>query len=493
MVTLEASGTILRGRFRTSPGLPAPNHPPSSAVTAISDASSATGSLSSDPPGPDTEWCERRILARIHRLTLGRLRREIEPAGTTEFIRFLLHWQHLEDGTQLHGREGLLKVLQQLQGLELPATAWERDILPKRIADYRPEDLEALCLSGTVAWGRLRFSPPPSSDREGPSARAIQGRTKPGRSAPLAFFTRQDSSWLLESRPLCMEEIPGLSRAAVEVANALRHWGACFLADISRSTGRLAAEVEDALWELVSRGLVTGDGMAGLRVLLLPHQKRRGPEHRLRVIRGGNAPGRLLPLGRWSLLQPQRPHLPDNLPDDLPRPDEPGRRMAAPRQDPDEFAIRMANQLLLRYGIVIRELLTREAHAPRWRTLLSVYRRMEARGEIRGGRFVSAFGGEQFALPEAVDTLRALRRGRTPQNDTVLVSAADPLNLAGILTPGARVSPYSHQWIAIREGLPVEVGELGEVLSQLQPKRPSGTEPVKTRTGPRSTGNRHRP
>ena len=493
MVTLEAGGTILRGRFRASPGLPAPNHPPSSAVTAISDASSATGSLSSDHPGPDTEWCERRILARIHRLTLGRLRREIEPAGTTEFIRFLLHWQHLEDGTQLHGREGLLKVLQQLQGLELPATAWERDILPKRIVDYRPEDLEALCLSGMVAWGRLRFSSPPSLDREGSSVGAIQGRTKPGRSAPLAFFTRQDSSWLLESRPLCMEEIPGLSPAAVEVANTLRQWGACFLADISRSTGRLAAEVEDALWELVSRGLVTGDGMAGLRVLLLPHQKRRRPEHRLRVIRGGNAPGRLLPLGRWSLLQPQRPHLPDNLPGDLPRPDEPGRRMAAPRQDPDEFASRMANQLLRRYGIVIRELLTREAHAPRWRTLLRVYRRMEARGEIRGGRFVSAFGGEQFALPEAVDTLRALRRGRTPQNDTVLVSAADPLNLAGILTPGARVSSYSHQWIAIREGLPVEVGELGEVLSRLQPKRPSGTEPVKTRSGPRSTGKGHRP
>jgi ATP-dependent Lhr-like helicase len=153
----------------------------------------------------------------------------------------------------------------------------------------------------------------------------------------------------------------------------------------------------------------------------------------------------------------------------------------------------MANQLLLRYGIVIRELLTREAHAPRWRTLLSVYRRMEARGEIRGGRFVSAFGGEQFALPEAVDTLRALRRGRTPQNDTVLVSAADPLNLAGILTPGARVSPYSHQWIAIREGLPVEVGELGEVLSRLQPKRPSGTEPTERASGRGSSANRRLP
>ena len=494
LVTLEAGGAILRGSFprrgrscphRQDPLRPRALRPQPHPVGRVLD--------STGQPDPDTEWCERRILARIHRLTIGRLRREIEPASTTEFIRFLLHWQHLEPGTQLHGREGLLKVLQQLQGLELPATAWERDILPKRIAGYRPEDLEALCLSGTVAWGRLRFSPPPSSAPEDPSSGAIQTRTKPGRSAPLAFFTRQDSFWLLESRPLLLQDIPGLSPVALEVANALRQWGACFLSDISRSTGRLAAEVEDGLWELVSRGLVTGDGMAGLRVLLLPNQKRRGPEHRLRVIRGGNAPGRLLPLGRWSLLQPQRPHLPDPAPSDGPPPDESVSRMTPPPEDHDEFAIRMAHQLLHRYGIVIRELMTREPHAPRWRVLLSIYRRMEARGEIRGGRFVSGFMGEQFALPEAVDTLRALRRGRASGGDTVLVPAADPLNLVGILTPGGRVSPFSHQWIAIREGLPIEVGELGEVLSRLQPKRTAGTEQAPTRSGPRSGGETHRP
>ncbi|MDE2963085.1 MAG: hypothetical protein OXU26_04175, partial [Acidobacteriota bacterium] len=234
-------------------------------------------------------------------------------------------------------------------------------------------------------------------------------------------------------------------------------------------------------------------GMAGLRVLLLPNRKRRGPEHRLRVIRGGNAPGRLLPLGRWSLLQPQRPHLSNHPPGEPPRPEESASRMTSPGEDHDEFAIRMAQQLLLRYGIVIRELMTREPHAPRWRVLLGIYRRMEARGEIRGGRFVSGFVGEQFALPEAVDTLRALRRGRAPRGDTVLVPAADPLNLAGILTPGGRVSPFSHQWIAIREGLPIEVGELGEVLSRLQPKRSAGTEQASTRSGPRSGGETHRP
>ena len=166
--------------------------------------------------------------------------------------------------------------------------------------------------------------------------------------------------------------------------------------------------------------------------------------------------------------------------------------MTPPREDQEEFAIRMAHQLLRRYGIVIRELMTREPHAPRWRILLSIYRRMEARGEIRGGRFVSGFAGEQFALPEAVDTLRALRRGRAPGGNPVLVPAADPLNLVGILTPGARVSPFSQQWIAMREGLPVEVGELGEVLSRLQPGRTSGTEQGPARSGPRSGGDSHR-
>ena len=493
LLTLEAGGAILRGRFRSRPGPALPTGSPSPAATSTSAPSGGKVPHSPDQPGPGTEWCERRILARIHRLTIGRLRREIEPANTPEFIRFLLHWQHLEAGTQLHGREGLLKVLQQLQGLELPATAWERDILPKRVAGYRPEDLEALCLSGTVAWGRLRFSPPPSLNGEDPSAGTHSARTRPGRSAPLAFFTRQDSSWLLEPRPLSLDDVPGLSPVAVEVANALRQWGACFLSDISGSTGRLAAEVEEGLWELVSRGLASGDGMAGLRVLLLPQQKRRRPEHRLRVIRGGNAPGRLLPLGRWSLLQPQPPHLADGSPTGPPQPDESVGRMTAHPRDSEAFAVRMASQLLHRYGIVIRELTTREPHAPRWRTLLSLFRRMEARGEIRGGRFVSGFAGEQFALPEAVDTLRALRRGRGPQGDTVLVPAADPLNLVGILTPGARVSPFSHQWTAYREGLPVEVGELGEVLSRLQPKRSSGAEQAPPRPGPRSGSDRHRP
>ena len=507
LATLSRSG-VLRGQFRQKPALPGSKQqfPPPRAgasqnVPAWQECASPAprrrlrtfrlaGSLASSQADPNTEWCERRILARIHRLTLGRLRQEIEPASTTDFIRFLLHWQHLEPGTQLHGREGLLRVLEQLQGLELPATAWERDILPKRIANYRPEDLEALCLSGMVAWGRLRLTSPPSLNEETASNGAIHHRSKPSRSAPLAFFTRQAASWLLDLGPASMEEIPGLSPVALEVANTMRQWGACFLSDISKGTGRLAAEVEDALWELVSRGLVTGDGMAGLRVLLLPLQKRRGPEHRLRVIRGGSAPGRLLPLGRWSLLHPQRLHQPGSLPNEPTHPDDSGSAVVAASQDPGEFETRMAAQLLRRYGIVIRELLTRESHAPNWRTLLRVYRKMEARGEIRGGRFVNAFAGEQFALPEAVETLRALRRGPKQRSGTVLVSSADPLNLVGILTPGARVSPFSHQWIAVQDGLPVEVGPLGNVLSRLQAKQPSGTESTEPKSSRGSSANR---
>jgi ATP-dependent helicase Lhr and Lhr-like helicase len=238
-----------------------------------------------------------------------------------------------------------------------------------------------------------------------------------------------------------------LSPAARAVLTYLDQHGASFLADIARAAGRLPSQTEEALWELVARGLVTGDGIAGLRTLLLPEVKRRQPRHRLRGIRGGAA-RRLMPVGRWSVLRALRAPAPK--PSDL-----------------DATNETLARQLLRRYGIVLRDVLARESRAPAWRVLLGVYRRMEARGELRGGRFVAGFVGEQFALPEAVDTLRAVRRA-PEDRDAVLVAAADPLNLVGVLTPGARLSPFSNQVIAYQNGAPVAVGELGAVLSRLQ-------------------------
>jgi ATP-dependent Lhr-like helicase len=428
MLALETTGAVLRGRF--TPGQ--------------RDAAE--------------EWCERGLLARIHRLTIGRLRREIEPVSAADFIRFLLRWQHVHPGTQLHGRAGLMQIIGQLQGLELPAPAWEAHIFPARIGRYDPSTLEELCLAGEVSWGRLGLRARADTVEElQPGAhetrKSARRNLAPTRAAPLAFMLREHLAWLLQPAAQSFDEvIAGVSDAAREVAETLKQHGASFLSDLARHTGRLPIQVEDGLWELVACGLVTGDGIAGLRTLLLPEMKRR-PTRRLagRWLRGRPS-ARLMPVGRWSLLRP------------VWTPESP----ALAGEHRDEA---MARQLLRRYGVVFRELLARETETPPWRTLLPIYRRLEARGEIRGGRFVAGFIGEQFALPEAVDGLRAVRR-QAKEPETVMVAAADPLNLVGILTPGSRLSPFTQQVIVYRSGVPVETGALGAVKSHLQRLEP---------------------
>jgi ATP-dependent helicase Lhr and Lhr-like helicase len=406
---LEADGIALRGRFSAG--------------------------------APGEEWCERRLLARIHRLTLGRLRREIDPVSAADFLRYLLRWQHVFPGTRLHGRDGVQAVVAQLHGLELPAPAWEASVLPARVEAYDPAQLDELCLGGVVAWGRF------SSPAELPAPAAPpRRRAAPTRVAPLALVLRDELAGL--AAPRRDAERPRLSPAAEDVHGFLAAEGASFLGDVAHATGLLPAAAEQALWELVARGLVTGDGLAGLRALLAPDERPR-PERRLRALRGGRAPRRALPAGRWALL-----------------------RARAPGLAADERAEQMARLLLRRYGVVLRELLAREPLAPPWRTLLGVLRRMEARGEVRGGRFVAGLVGEQYALPEAVDALRATRR-QDDGEQAVLVAAADPLNLVGILTPGARVSPLSGYVIAFVRGVPVESGELGAVRSRLRGRTPA--------------------
>jgi ATP-dependent Lhr-like helicase len=329
----------------------------------------------------------------------------------------------------------------QLQGLELPAPAWEQWVLPGRVARYDPTDLEHLCLAGVVAWGRLSHKEPPEENGDRPR----RTRQAPTRQAPLALMLREDLPSLLEDRPAQWSSVEGLSREARDVAGYLAQRGASFLNEIARAAGHVPAAVEDALWELVARGLVTGDGIAGLRVLLQPEVKRRQPRRRLRALRGGRIPQRLMPIGRWALWAVGEEERPSR----------------------EQRAEHAARQLLRRYGVVFRDLLGRESHIPPWRVLLGIYRRMEARGEVRGGRFVAGFVGEQFALPEAVDALRSVRRTQT-SGELVLVSSGDPLNLIGILTPGGRVSPFSNQMIAYRDGVPIEVGPLGAIRSRLQ-------------------------
>ena len=415
LTRLEGEGQVLRGRF-----------------TAAGRAA-----------GAEIEWCNRRVLARIHRLTLGRLRREIEPVSSADLVRFLVRWQHLAPGTRQHGTAGLLQVVTQLQGCEISAAAWERDVLAARLEGYEPEMLDQLCLSGEVMWGRL--SPHPAFEGAGgepDAARAAvrRRRVRPTRVAPVALFLRQDLEWLVDPGDEADGAGPGpagvLSHPAEAVLDALRRRGASFLRDLVQQTGRLASEVEDGLWELVAAGLVTADGFDNLRALIDP-RRRRG-EGRFRAARPRHA------AGRWALLAPSAGDQAGPVVDGASRssPEVIGSTAAAGAARRHARADAFARQLLLRWGVVFRDLVRRESLMPPWRDVLEALRRMEACGDVRGGRFVAGFVGEQFARPDAVELLRIVRREGRP-GPAVRVAAADPLNLAGIVTPGARINALS--------------------------------------------------
>ncbi|HEY4902711.1 MAG TPA: DEAD/DEAH box helicase [Candidatus Sulfotelmatobacter sp.] len=417
LLRMEAGGTVLRGNFTGA-----------TSRTGVSAPHQATAP-------PETEWCERRLLARIHRLTLGTLRKQIEPVTAAQFMRWLLRWQHVAPETQVVGERGALEVLQQLQGFEIPANAWERQILAKRIADYDPQWLDQLCLTGAVGWGRL--SPHPAtldypkaekskgtSSPDNPTA-PRQRRVIPTSVAPITFFVRAEADWMTPRHPASDQvEARGLSSNAKLVLEFLKKRGASFFADMVRGTGKLKAEIETALWELVAAGVVTADGFDNLRALIDP--KRRAGQGHGRSNRPRHS------AGRWALLHA----------------DQPAER---PR-----MVEAICWMLLRRYGIVFRDLLAREANLPTWRELLMGFRRLEDRGEIRGGRFVDGFLGEQFALPIAVDSVRALRNV-APEGETITLSAADPLNLIGILVPGERVPAISGRTVSYLNGVAIQL------------------------------------
>jgi ATP-dependent Lhr-like helicase len=402
LLRLESDGQVLRGRFTP-------------AAKALDR---------------EIEWCNRRLLARIHRLTLGRLRSDITPVTAADFVRFLCSWQHVSAGSQLHGVDGVLQILTQLQGYEVSAAAWESDVLQRRVAGYTPDLLDRLCLSGEVMWGRLSAHPSPSAEAKtaepdvtGPPASGR--RLRPTRVAPIAIFLREDATWLQEPAGGgdAMSAVSSLSEPARDVAEALARRGASFVPDLVKATGHAPHHVEDALWELAAAGVVTADGFENLRALVDP--KRRNQNARLTRPRHA--------AGRWALLRSDIGSAPSH---------PPGTQEARTEA--------FARQLLRRWGVIFRDLLARETLAPRWRDLAMALRRLELRGEIRGGRFVAGFPGEQFARPEAVDLLRAVRRA--PAGASVRIAAADPLNLAGILTDAPRISPLATQVVEIVPG-----------------------------------------
>src|SRR6202167_5117841 len=414
LLRMEASGSILRGRFR-----------PAEFDSAVG-ISRAGASAQHEQV---TEWCERRLLARIHRLTVATLRKQIAPVTASQFMNWLLRWQHVAPGTQVRGEHGTLEVIRQLQGFEIPASSWERFVLARRISDYDPALLDQLCLAGAVGWGRL--SPHPATleaagtDENG---HEIRRRVIPTRVAPIAFFVREDAYWMRARHPGADNTATSfLSPVAQALLKLLKQRGALFFPDMVRATGRLKAEVETGLWELVAAGLVTADGFENLRALVTPKQQSptgNGLGSKLgKVRRPRHAPG------RWSLLH-------------------------AEGADRDRSVESCCWMLLRRYGVVFRDLLVRETNLPRWRELQIGYRRLQDRGEVRGGRFVDGFTGEQFALPVAVESLRAQRKLPQSANpERVVIAAADPLNLVGIIVPGERIPAISGKSVTFRDGL----------------------------------------
>jgi ATP-dependent Lhr-like helicase len=356
----------------------------------------------------EDEWCERRLLARINRYTVKRLRAEIEPVAPKDFLRFLLAWQHLTADARMEGPNAVTAIVEQLEGFEVPAGAWEAEVLPARIAKYVPGLLDDQCRAGRVMWTRLK-----RRDGAGPA---------PVRTTPITLLPRRSGPlWNALGSSIESAEI---SPSANVIMTYMHDHGASFFDELVDGTGLLRAQVEEALAELVGLGLVSADSFAGLRALILPTEKRRERHRR------GRTP--MEDAGRWVLTK----------------------RRASIEHD-SESTEHIARTLLKRYGVVFWKLLERESPLlPPWRDLLRVYRRLEARGEIRGGRFVATFSGEQYALPDAVAALRDIRRARE-DGTLITVSGADPLNLAGILTPGAKLSGLTNNRLLYRDGVPI--------------------------------------
>jgi ATP-dependent Lhr-like helicase len=393
----------------------------------------------------DDEWCERRLLARIHRYTVKRLRAEIEAVPAKDFLRFLGEWQRVLPAARMQGSDALAAVLAQLEGYEAPAGAWETEIIPARIAEYDPGWLDEHCRSGRFMWTRL-------AARGGAAPSTVSARSVPAspvRSTPIVLLARRNAgAWSGLVGPTDAERLTSKAQA---VADVIKEFGASFFDEIVQHARLLPTEAEDALAELVAVGLVNSDSFAGLRVLLMPRARRTrlnsyAARHRRSAALFGMADA-----GRWALVR--RPN-------------------AVASEQREQSTEQVVRTLLRRWGVIFWKLLAREAQwLPPWREILMCCRRLEARGEIRGGRFVAGFSGEQYASPEAVGLLREMRR-KPPTQQYLSLSAADPLNLLGIITPGARLASLAGNRLLYQDGLPLAVYAAGEVkfLEALAPK-----------------------
>jgi ATP-dependent helicase Lhr and Lhr-like helicase len=422
LIALEGEGFVLRGKFH--------------------------------PNAVELEWCDRRLLARIHRLTLNRLRAEIQPVSIAEFQRFLLAWQRVEIEHRAEGVEGVRAVLELLDGYELPAAAWEPEVLVLRVKEYQPAWLDQLCFTGRFGWGRLTV---PQRNNGRPPL--------PVRSSPISLFSRENlTHWLTLSVP---PEGTEFSPDTTRVMEVLARGGALFFGELVQKAGLLPSRLERALAELTAQGLVTSDSFEGLRALLVPEEKR-APFSSAERRRHHKPVTSLEFAGRWSLL-PRTVGMSSRssvgtsfvkMSDQSIAPDE---RELIPTAAREQAVEAFARVLLRRYGVVFRRILEQESLRVTWFELVRVYRTLEARGEIRGGHFVAGVSGEQYALPEAVGLLRTIRK-RAATGDLIPISAADPLNLTGVLTLGLRVAAISAHRVLLRDGVPTVGLKAGQLI-----------------------------
>jgi ATP-dependent Lhr-like helicase len=427
LAALEGEGFVLRGKFH--------------------------------PEAQELEWCDRRLLARIHRLTLNRLRAEIQPVSIAEFQRFLLAWQRVEIEHRAEGLEGVRAVLELLDGFELPAAAWEPEVLALRVKEYQPAWLDQLCFTGRFGWGRLT------------APQKTNGRPPlPVRSSPISLFSRENlSHWLTLSAPLETAEFSPDTTRALEV---LAKGGALFFGELVQKTGLLPSRLERALAELTAQGLVTADSFEGLRALLVPEEKR-APFASAERRRHHKAVTSLEFAGRWSLLRSvgMSSRSSGTVLVQAGRSDRTADEQelipTVPPATREQAVEAFARVLLRRYGVVFRRILEQESLRVTWFELVRIYRTLEARGEIRGGHFVAGVSGEQYALPEAVGLLRTIRKN-APKGDLIPISAADPLNLTGVLTLGLRVAAISAHRVLLRDGVPTVALKAGQLVPLTQ-------------------------
>ncbi|QDT97212.1 DEAD/DEAH box helicase [Gimesia aquarii] len=421
LMALEGEGIAMQGYFRIKD--------PNWEQSQEGEPAAENATLSSETPSK--EWCHRRLLARIHRLTLQGLRAQVQPVGTNVFIQFLSHLHGLTGDEKRSGTNGLFEVLSMLQGVDIPAICWERDILSSRITNYKTNDLDELCFTGEIGWGRL-YPPKRAADQGKP----MTGIT---RNAPVSFFLREDTPWLTYFNPIpsfqkITEEQNHLSSPAMEILELLNQQGALFATDMMTTTESMPSQIADSLGELISRGLVTSDSFSGMRQFTADrssNNRRASRKKRIGLVRKRTTPNNT---GRWSIWRRDSKN-----------------EIEEQSLQYYEYVEQWAWQLIRRWGVVFRDLLLKETGAPRWFELLQVYRRLEARGEIRGGRFVAGVAGEQFAMSGTIQELRKLR-DNTTSDELIILSASDPLNLVGILTKQARIPSTANNRLAYWNG-----------------------------------------